>query len=203
MKASLLTRRLHAWTLTILAIPLLVISVTGVALQLKKSSDWIQPTEVRGAQGSPSLTFSRLLEICRGVPELGVSDWSDIKRVDLRPNSGVLKVTTENAWEAQLDPTSGRVLSVAVRRSDVIEALHDGSWFHPLVKDWLFLPTGVLLAAGVLTGIYLFVLPALNRRRASFRTRRLTRISETQEPTGPQPHAVVARPSIRTDFEPT
>ena len=42
--------------------------------------------------------------------------------------------------------------------------LHDGSWFHPLAKLWLFLPSGVIVFALWVTGIYLFLLPIRSRR---------------------------------------
>ncbi len=185
MKLGLLTRKLHSWTLTLLALPVLVMCVTGVILHLKKAIPWVQPAEHRGSGVVPSLEMAQILEICRARPELEVTSWRDVKRVDLRPSAGVLKVLTANSWEAQLDAASGAVLSVAKRRSDVIEAMHDGSWFHPLVKSWLFLPSGVILGAGVLTGVYLFFLPALNRRRAAQRSR--SRVSGVAPPAGSSP----------------
>lgn len=185
MKLSLLTRKLHSWTLTLLALPLLVMCLTGVVLHLKKAIAWVQPTEQRGSAAVPTLEIGRVLEICRTRPELQVASWRDIKRVDLRPSSGVIKVLTANSWEAQIDAGNGRVLSLAERRSDLLEAMHDGSWFHPLVKTWLFLPSGVLLGAGVVTGIYLFFLPMLNQRRATRRSR--ARLSGAAAPAASSP----------------
>jgi len=185
MKFSLLIRKLHSWTLTLLALPLLVMCLTGVVLHFKKAIAWVQPTEQHGSAAIPSLEISRILEICRARPELEVASWRDIKRVDLRPSSGVIKVITANSWEAQIDAANGEVLSLAERRSDMIEAIHDGSWFHPLVKTWLFLPSGALLGGGVLTGIYLFFLPALNRRRAARRSG--ARVSGAARTSSPEP----------------
>ena len=48
---------------------------------------------------------------------------------------------------------------MAYRRSDVIETIHDGSWFHDNVKLWIFLPTAVVVLGLWITGIYLFILP--------------------------------------------
>jgi hypothetical protein len=81
----------------------------------------------------------------------------------------MLKVTAQNGWEVQVDTQTREVLQVAYRRSDTIEAIHDGSWFHPEAKLWVFLPAGAILGILWLTGMYLFLLPyiarARNRRR--------------------------------------
>jgi hypothetical protein len=88
-----------------------------------------------------------------------VQSWKDIHRVDLRPSRGLIKVTTRNSHEIQLDAQTGEVLQVAYRRSDFLESLHDGSWFHDGVKYWVFLPAGVILLILWGTGLYLFWLP--------------------------------------------
>jgi hypothetical protein len=47
----------------------------------------------------------------------------------------------------------------------MIEAIHDGSWFHDAAKLWIFLPAAFVLLLLWLTGIYLFFLPIFTRRR--------------------------------------
>jgi hypothetical protein len=90
-----------------------------------------------------------------------------VHRLDLRPDRSLLKVTTHEGWEVQIDPSDGRVLQVAVRRSDLIESLHDGSWFGNVAKRGIFLPAGLMLAALWATGIYLFLLPQIRKARGS------------------------------------
>ena len=70
-----------------------------------------------------------------------------------------MKIRGVNRWEVQLDATTGAVLSSTYRRSDLIESIHDGSWFHDRVKLWIFLPSGVVLLALWVTGMYLWILP--------------------------------------------
>lgn len=41
---------------------------------------------------------------------------------------------------------------MAYRRNELIESLHDGSWFHKHAKLWI-------------SGIYLFVAPLLKKRK--------------------------------------
>jgi uncharacterized iron-regulated membrane protein len=158
-------RKVHYWLSIFAAIPLVVIIVSGTLLQLKKHLPWVQPTEQRGRGKELTLTMPQVLEICRTVHEARVQTWDDINRVDVRPSRGMLKVWTTSNWEIQIDTQSGEVLQVAYRRSDLIEAIHDGSWFHDGVKYGIFLPVAMILLLLWLTGIYLFVLPYLVRSR--------------------------------------
>src|SRR5688572_30839540 len=170
MKFHLLNRKVHYWASVVVALPLLVVICSGLLLQLKKQVPWVQPPELRGSGKEPAVSFAQVLEICRGVPEAGVKSWADISRVDVRPSRGMLKVWAASNWEIQIDAASGKVLQTAYRRSDLIESIHDGSWFGDKVKYWVFLPGGAILLLLWLTGMYLFVLPYLRRggsRRAA------------------------------------
>jgi len=163
MKFHLLNRKIHYWASLFVALPLGVIIVTGILLQFKKQLPWVQPAERRGSGNEPTLAMSQILEICRGIPEVKVRGWNDINRIDVRPSKGILKVSTTSSWEIQLESRNGAVLQVAFRRSDLIEALHDGSWFHNGVKYWVFIPTAIVLLLLWLTGLYLFLLPFIVR----------------------------------------
>jgi len=155
----------HYWLSVFVALPLLLVVVTGLLLQFKKQLPWVQPPEQRAAQGEPVLGLGEILAIARGVPELEVAEWSDVYRLEYRPNRRMLKVVAASGWEAQLDATSGELLQVAYRRSDLIEALHDGSWFGGVVHYGVFVPAGVVLLVLVATGLYLFFLPIVRRAR--------------------------------------
>ena len=166
MRLNLLTRKLHRWGSLAIALPLLVVISTGLLLQLKKQLRWVQPAEQRGAATVPAVSMERILEASRSVPQAEVRGWEDVDRVDLRPSKGMLKVTSMNRWEIQIDAATGAVLQSAYRRSDLIEQLHDGSWFHDSAKLWLFFPSGVVLLGLWLTGLWLFWLPyGVKRKR--------------------------------------
>ena len=47
----------------------------------------------------------------------------------------------------------------------IIESIHDGSFFSEVVKYGWFLPSGILLLTLSLTGIYMFFIPILKRRK--------------------------------------
>ena len=163
MKVAKLNRVVHRWGSLLVAVPVLVVILTGLLLLLKKEFAWIQPPTQRGASEELALSFDEILKICKSVPEARIATWADIDRLDVRPAKGMLKVRATNSWEIQLDAGTGEVLQVAYRRSDLIEILHDGSFFHDKVKLFVFLPSAVVLLILWGTGIYLFLLPYLLR----------------------------------------
>lgn len=166
MKPPLLLRKTHYWLSIFAVLPLLIVACTGLLLQFKKQLPWVQPPEQRASPGEPTLSLPAILAIARGTPELAVAGWDDVYRLEYRPDRRVVKVVAANGWEAQLDASSGAVLQIAYRRSDVIEQLHDGSWFGSAVHYGLFVPAGLILLLLVCSGLYLFALPIVRRRRA-------------------------------------
>ena len=169
MTASRLNRIIHRWGSLAIALPTLIVLISGVVLQLKKQSDWIQPATQVGLRQPPEISFSRILDVAKTVPEAKVQGWNDIDRLDVRPGKGMLKIRCKNRWEIQLDAASGDVLQVAFRRSDLIESLHDGSYFGGVVKLGIFLPAAIILMVLWGTGIYLFFLPYLAKRKKRLR----------------------------------
>jgi hypothetical protein len=163
---NVLNRKVHYWASFVVALPLLAIIATGVLLQLKKQSTWIQPAEQRGTGTVPQVGLDRILEQAMLAPEAGVTGWDDIDKLDLRPSKGVGKVILHNGWEVQIDLGTGAVLQTAYRRSDLIESLHDGSFFG---GDWtklgLFLPAGVGLLLLWLGGMWMWWVPFSAKRR--------------------------------------
>lgn len=158
-------RQLHRRGALLVALPFLVVVVTGILLQTKKQFAWIQPPEQRTASEVPGIPFSAILEAAAKHPQAGITSWRDIDRLDVRPGKGIVKVIGTNRWELQLDLATAEVLQVAYRRSDLIESLHDGSWFHPNAKLYLFLPAGIVVLGLWITGVYLWWLPIGVRRR--------------------------------------
>lgn len=161
-------RKWHRWGAIAIALPFLLVIVTGLLLQIKKQWSWVQPPTKRGISKTPEVSFAAILDAARRVPEARVASWDDVERLDVRPGRGIVKVRTRSDWEVQIDFQTGEVLQTAYRRSDLIEALHDGSWFSENAKLWLFLPSGVVVLALWFTGLYLFLLPwwvRLRRKR--------------------------------------
>ncbi len=165
MSFSFLTRRIHRWGAIAIGLPLMLVIGSGILLQVKKQFPWVQPSEQRTAVPTPSVPWDVVLAAAKAMPDAGVTGWEDIDRVDVRPGKGILKIITHSRWEAQLALADGAVLQVAYRRSDLIEQLHDGSFFGDAAKLWIFLPSGIVLFALWATGLYLWVLPWLTKRK--------------------------------------
>jgi uncharacterized iron-regulated membrane protein len=159
-----LNRKVHYWSAIICAVPVLIVILSGILLLLKKESAWIQPPTAKGQKGEPTVEFAKILSTVTAVPEAEIKSWADIARLDIRPDKGLVKVHANNHWEIQLDHRSGEILQVAYRRSDLIESLHDGSFFHEYVKLGVMLPSALVLLVLWVTGIYLFVKPILVKR---------------------------------------
>lgn len=165
MRFHIFNRKFHYWAAGIVALPALLVFCSGLLLQVKKQVPWVQPPEQRATAGVPALALTEVLERARAVPGLNISSWQDIERVDLRPARNLIKITTRERYEIQMDATTGAVLQVAQRRSDWIESLHDGSWFGDWAKSWIFLPIAITLLLVLLSGLWLFWHKILQRRK--------------------------------------
>lgn len=158
-------RKGHRWGAIAVALPFLLVILTGLLLQLKKDWSWVQPPTARGTGTEPVVSFAEILAAAQSVPEADIRSWDDVDRLDVRPDRGLVKVQAKNRWEVQVDAYDGRVLQTAYRRSDTIEQLHDGSWFHDRAKVWVFLPAAAVVLGLWVSGMYLFFLPILVRWR--------------------------------------
>ena len=181
MNFNVLNRKVHYWASAIIAIPLLVIILSGLFLQAKKQSTWVQPPEQRGTGKAPVLSLDDVLERVKTVPEMHVTSWDDVNRLDVRPGRGMVKVWLQNGYEVQVDLGTGRVMQVAYRRSDLIESIHDGSFFG---GDWtklgLFLPTGITLLLLWLGGVWMFWVPFWAKRKRAVAARAKANVVATQ-----------------------
>ncbi|PCI22621.1 MAG: hypothetical protein COB67_13295 [SAR324 cluster bacterium] len=157
-------RKIHYWGSLVIALPVLIVLLSGIVLQVKKQVSWVQPKTMRGEGKVPKLSFEKILKVAKTVPEAKIKKWKHIKKLDVRPKKGIIKILAKNKWEIQIDHQSGKVLQVEYRRSDLIEGLHDGSFFHEQAKLWLFLPSAVILLIIWITGIYLFLIPFMTKR---------------------------------------
>lgn len=149
------------------ALPMLLVILTGLLLQIKKQSAWIQPPTMVGAnpEAAPQAPWDTFLAVAQGIPQAKVSDWSDIERLDVRPSKGIVKIRCKSRWELQCDLANGELLAVNFRRSDFIESLHDGSFFSERAKLLVFLPNGLALLLLWASGLYLWWLPWAARRK--------------------------------------
>jgi uncharacterized iron-regulated membrane protein len=161
------SRRLHRWATVATALPLLVVLLSGILLQLKKEMTWVQPPTLKGAAALEhrdlAVSLDKALAAALSVPQAAIQGWEDIDRLDIRPDRGLIKLQARNGWEIQVCLVSGDLLGSAIRRSDLIEALHDGSWFGSVAKLGIFLPSALLVLVLWITGVWLWFMPYVNR----------------------------------------
>ena len=160
-----LSRRTHYWCSIIILAPFLVILISGMILQFKKQVPWIQPATLEGSGDTPQVSFQQILDAAKTVPQAGITGWDDISRLDVRPGKGITKIRAKSNWEIQVDSATGEILQVEYRRSDTIESIHDGSYFHEKAKPWLFSLAGLGLSLLCVTGLYMFLIPFSAKRR--------------------------------------
>lgn len=137
----------------------LVISVTGILLGIKKQTGLLAPTQ-KGVSADLStwLPVDSLQKIAIQILRDSVSAElsPELDRIDIRPNKGIVKFVFKNHFKGlQLDGTTGKLLLIEKRKSDLIENIHDGS-----ILDKLF-GTGkdqVKVSYTVIMGFSLFML---------------------------------------------
>jgi uncharacterized iron-regulated membrane protein len=162
-----LFRSTHKWFGIIFAMVFLNIAVTGLLLLEKKNFTWIQPETKQGAPGHANsfITNRQLFETVFSQQHKDFQTLDDINRVDFRPGKRVFKVRSKkNNAEIQVDATTGGILSVAKRRSDLIESLHDGSFFGGFIYRFMMPIVAMTTICLTLTGLYMWLAPIIKRR---------------------------------------
>jgi uncharacterized iron-regulated membrane protein len=162
---SRVNRNIHKWLSLLIALPLLVTIFSGILLLTRKEFAFIQPPTSQGVGNVPSISFAQILEQAKTVEQAGISSWDSIDRLDVRPDKGIVKVRAKSSWEIQIDSQSGEIKQVASRRSDIIEKIHDGTFFQSKANLWLMLPVTMALLSLSVTGIILFFRPYYKRRK--------------------------------------
>lgn len=177
----------HKWTGIVLALVFLMIGGTGLLLLVKKDFEWIQPATQKGAPGELE-NFITVQEMFAAVFASGHEDFktfADVDRVDFRPDKRVHKVqSVHNHSEIQICAITGAVLGSGWRGSDLFENLHDGSFFGDWVHDWFMLlaPLGLIFLVG--SGLFLWLQPALRKRRNRKHKERPPAKTRTKVPAG-------------------
>ncbi|MBW8014953.1 MAG: PepSY domain-containing protein [Planctomycetes bacterium] len=167
MKHYRINRTVHKWFGIIFAIALLNFSITGLLLLEKKKFDWLQPPTQTGSEGTVDqfITNQQLFKIVFDEKHPDFKNMEDIDRVDFRPGKRIFKVRSENNYsEIQVDAVNGKILSIAKRNSDKIEAWHDGSIFGEFVHQYIMPVVAIITVILTITGSYLWLAPAIKRR---------------------------------------
>ncbi|MDF4220210.1 PepSY-associated TM helix domain-containing protein [Maribacter sp. M208] len=170
-------RKVHRITGAALFIFFFVISITGLLLGWKKhSGDLILSKSYAGVSTNLKhwLPIDSLHTIANTYLLDSISSElsTEIDRIDIRKNKGMVKfVYTDHIWSLQIDGTTGKVLHVERRYSDVIEKIHDGSILDELlgtsnkqIKVFYTSVMGLALLVFTITGFWLWYGPKRMKR---------------------------------------
>lgn len=162
-------RNLHKWIGLFACVFLMVLSVTGFFLSIKKRFEWIQPTALAGGDVSSAhdiVSMGLVFEAARIAGGEGFASFNDLNRVDYRPGDNVFKVRSANGLsEVQVDGATGKVLKTSHRRDQLIENVHDMSFFSGAMHDWFLPVIAVSLFLMSTTGVVMFLVPVFRRRK--------------------------------------
>jgi len=172
-------RTFRVWHRTIgvlVAVFLLISSVTGIILSWKKDIPVIQPPtqEISFSSADTWLTIPELEEKSILVLQDKYPDQKEnkVKRIDVRPSKGIAKVIFEKGnWEVQLNAINGEALSIEKRYSDWIESLHDGSIVNDLFKLISMNLLGSSVIFMIFTGLWLYFGPKRFRKLKKYRNK--------------------------------
>jgi hypothetical protein len=146
---------------------MILVSTTGLLLAWKKKADWLQPPTQKGASLESASQISSLDKIAsavfaKGIPELKSLD--DIDRFELHTGKGVFKITSKTGYhEVQVHAGTAEVLSVSKRNDQMVEDIHDLSFFNEGFRETVLPVVALCLITLGISGIIMFFTPIYRR----------------------------------------
>ncbi len=161
------TRSLHRWIGFLASLFLALISVTGFFLAMKDRFAFMRPPvqeAVKLESAEQILPVARILEVAFGAGHPELSEIKEVDRVDYRPGDNVFKVVSKDGYrEIQVDGTTGTIVSDAFRNDQLMEDIHDMSFFADAAHGYLLPIVAVGLLLLSLSGIFIFFTPIYRR----------------------------------------
>lgn len=170
-------RAIHHTLGIFLFLVFILVSLSGLLLGWKKNSDGIiHPKSSKGL--STDLKDWLPLDSLQTLVFVAIKDAAGedidlvLNRIDARPDKGMVKFIFDNHYNGvQIDGTTGEILQITRRHSDLIEDIHDGSlldrWFGTSGEVMKLVYTSIIglsLLLFSLTGFWLWIGPKLIRR---------------------------------------
>jgi uncharacterized iron-regulated membrane protein len=160
-------RKVHHYLGLFVALFLFISAITGILLSLKKDVGLIQPLTQKGVTNS--LMDWKTMSELEKLSSVALSDHlgylPELDRIDVRPDKGIAKFQyLPGFWEVQIDGSSGEVLMIEKRYSDLIEKIHDGSIISDVFKLIIMNLLGIGTVMMIATGLWLWYGPKKIRK---------------------------------------
>jgi uncharacterized iron-regulated membrane protein len=140
-------KKLHGYIALIITLPLIVTALTGVILQLRDQFEFIQPSPIKTelAPNKKLLTFEAIQE-----------KHPDLDQVIYKPSKGTMVVRFKDGLETHLHPQTGEALKTAMRRTNFLIDLHQGSWMGKFGQYIIHFSTGLGLCFLIVSGLIIY-----------------------------------------------
>lgn len=160
-------RKWHRWISLIIALPFVITLLTGIILATRGFNSWVQPSYAPLTDRGVAISFEKILEAARSVPEARIQEWKDISQIDIRPEKANIRVRAKNTlWEIQINGITGEVTGKGERRFSLLIALHEGAYFGDLVRYGIFFPSSLGVLFLLLSGIYIALQTYMNKHKS-------------------------------------
>jgi uncharacterized iron-regulated membrane protein len=144
-------RKYHRIISIFIALPFSIILLTGLVLLLRNQFEFIQPEAIKMEKNSSLnyLTYEQIIEKT-GAPQ------EQIDQIILRPKKFHLAIRLKNGEELQMHPQTGEILKKAMRRTNFLIDLHQGSLAGDFGQYFIAFPTALGLVFLLISGLIIF-----------------------------------------------
>lgn len=142
-------RKKHRIVAVLIMLPLLVMTLSGLLLQLRNQFEWIQPSTVKSIfVPGPMLSPEQVMKLTG----------DKVDQIIYRPGKNNISVRLKDGIEMQYNARTGELLKSAPRRSGFLIELHQGSWMGPLGQYMIHLTAGLGLLFLIVSGVFIWPL---------------------------------------------
>ncbi len=148
----------HLWGGVLTAVVVTAVSLTGIALNHKRTLGLMPDVDGPGGELADALALAELADRAREAS--AALDGIEIDRMDVRPDDGLVKVrfADTEVTEVTVALADGAILHIGPRQDVFMEKLHSGEIFG---DAWILLSDGAAVGLLVLlgTGLWLWLMP--------------------------------------------
>ncbi len=163
-------RSIHKTVGLVACLFLLMLSISGFLLAIKAQVSWVRPETKSGGEVALSdmVSMQQVADAAFSAGFAELKSVGDIDRLEFHADKRIFKVISSKGYrEVQVDGATGEVLSTGQRNDQLLEDLHDLSFFADGLHTWGLPAVAIGLFLLSVTGIIMYTIPVL--RRAKFK----------------------------------